>query len=54
MTDSVDTLDVNLNSRDIETTIQDWLDNNAVTSVDDAEVVQVGRDRAVVTIMYTA
>jgi len=53
MANSVDALDVNLNSGDIETTIQTWLDNNSVTSVDDMEFAQVGRDRAVVTIMYT-
>jgi hypothetical protein len=54
VTDSVDTLDVHLNSGDIETTIQNWLNTNSVTSVDDLEIVTVGRDRAVVTIIYTA
>lgn len=54
MTDSVVALDVHLNSGDVESTIQEWLDTNSVTSVDDTEFVKVGRDRAVVTIMYTA
>jgi len=54
VTDSVDTIDVNLNSGSIETEVQSWLDNNSVTSVDDTEFVKVGRDRAIVTIMYTA
>jgi len=54
VTDSVDTLDVHLNNEDIKTVIQNWLDTNSVTSVDDVEFVKVGRDRAVVTIIYTA
>jgi hypothetical protein len=54
VTDSVDTLDVHLDSGDVEPSIQDWLDNNTVTSVDDTEIVRVGPNRAVVTIMYTA
>lgn len=54
MTDSVDTVESNANSASIESAIQTWLDNNAVTSVDDTEQVKIGRDRVVTTIMYTA
>lgn len=54
MTDSVDTVEANANSGAIESAIQTWLNNNAVTSVDDTESVKIGRDRVVVIIMYTA
>ena len=54
MTDSVDTVEANANAGAIESAIQDWLDNNAVTAVDDTETTKIGRDRVVVTIMYTA
>lgn len=54
MTDSVDTIDVKLDSGDIEAEVQSWLDSHSVTSVDDTEVTKIGPNRGVVTIMYTA
>ena len=54
MPDSVATVEANANSGAIQSVIDTWLTNNAVTSVDDTESVKIGRDRVVVIIMYTA
>lgn len=54
MTDSVATIDVKLDSVDIESEVGAWLSGNAVTSVDDTETVRVGSNRGIIIIMYTA
>lgn len=54
MTDSVDCLTANLNAGDVESEIQTWLNDNAVTSVDDIEVTKKTSKRAIITIAYTA
>lgn len=56
MSDSIDTVDAKADSGSIEDTVQSWLDANAgtVTSVDDIKYIQIGTNRVVAAIHYTA
>lgn len=54
MTDSVDIVEASRNKRQLETTIQGWLDSNSVTSVDDIETLRRGQNKVLVFIFYTA
>jgi len=54
VTDSVAVLDANADSGSIQSTIDTWMTNNSVTSVDDTESVKLGRNRVAIIIMYTA
>ena len=56
MTDSVAVVDINkpTDRSDVETTLQSWLDNNTVTSVDFVDYEKLKRNRAQVIIFYTA
>lgn len=54
MTDSVKVLEAGRNKSAIETTIQDWLNNNNPTSIDFMEVYRRGRAKTLVVIMYTS
>lgn len=56
MTDSVDVIDITdpTDSAAVESAIQSWLDNNAVTSVDLIDYEQVAKQRAQVLIFYTS
>lgn len=54
MTDSVATVEASRDAGSVETAIQNWLDSNTVTSVDDTEVYRRGSNKMVVIIMYTA
>lgn len=53
MTDSVAVIESSRNKGDLQSVIQAWLDQNAVTSVDDVEIVLRGRNKILVSILYT-
>lgn len=54
MTDSVAVLESSRNKSTIESTIQSWLTNNTVTSVDHTDVERRGSNKVLVVIYYTA
>ena len=54
MTDTIAVVEASRNKKDIEATVNDWLDNNAVTSVDDMEVERRGRNKVLILIAYSA
>jgi hypothetical protein len=54
MTDSVDVVEASRNKGDIESTVQNWLDSNSVTSVDDIELHRRGQNKTLIVIAYTA
>lgn len=54
MSDSIAVVEANNNAPDIEATVQNWMDSNAVTSIDEFDTIEIGRDRTAIAIFYTA